>query len=156
MKRSGGFTLIELMVTLAVVAILATVAVPGFFDMIQNNRTTSQTNQLVSALNLARAEAIKRGVAVSVTAEEDGFAAGWSVNVTSDGNVIRVYDAMQGMTVNATANEVTFTPQGAIDGGGNVSITVSPASCGSVTVNRARQVTIGITGRVNVDRTDCL
>lgn len=66
-----GFTLIELMVTLAVAAIVLTVAVPSFRDLIRHNRLATQANQLVSALNLARSEAIKRGVRVTVCKTDD-------------------------------------------------------------------------------------
>jgi type IV fimbrial biogenesis protein FimT len=61
-----GFTLIELLVTLAVAAILMTIAVPNFQDMVRRNRLASETNNLVSALAIARSEAIKRGRAVTV------------------------------------------------------------------------------------------
>jgi type IV fimbrial biogenesis protein FimT len=60
-KTSSGFTLIELLVTLAVAAVALTIGVPGFQDWIRNNQITAQTNTLVTALNLARSEAIKRG-----------------------------------------------------------------------------------------------
>ena len=56
-----GFTLIELMVTLAVAAIMLTVAVPNFREFIERNRVSSHTNLMVGALHLARSEAIKRG-----------------------------------------------------------------------------------------------
>ena len=65
-SRNSGFTLVELMVTLAVMTILVTVAVPAFIDVIRDNRQIAATNELVTALNYARSEAIKRGVPVSV------------------------------------------------------------------------------------------
>ena len=67
-SRPGGFTLVELMVTLTVLAILVGVALPSFRDMILNNRRTAIVNDLVSSLLLARSEAIKRGQPVSVCA----------------------------------------------------------------------------------------
>jgi type IV fimbrial biogenesis protein FimT len=61
-----GFTLIELMITVAIVSILAGIAVPSFREMLRQNRATSLANELATSLNLARSEAIKRGTVVSV------------------------------------------------------------------------------------------
>jgi len=62
MRRSAskGFTLVELMVTLGVVAILATLVVPNLADFMRNSRLSSGVNDLLHSLNLARTEAIKR------------------------------------------------------------------------------------------------
>ena len=90
MKVCRGFTLVELMVTIAVVAILATVAVPGFRDLIRNNRVTAQTNEIVSALNFGRTEAIKRGRSVTVRLEPAG--AGWSATVSTADADLRIVD----------------------------------------------------------------
>lgn len=56
-----GFTLIELMATLAVAAILLTVGMPSMREFIERNRVSAYTNLLVGALQLAKSEAIKRG-----------------------------------------------------------------------------------------------
>jgi len=66
-----GFTLIELMVTVGVVAILAAVAIPSFSSMIQNGRQSSVYNGLISELNYARSEAVKRSTSVVVCARAD-------------------------------------------------------------------------------------
>ncbi|MDZ4262458.1 MAG: GspH/FimT family pseudopilin [Pseudomonadota bacterium] len=60
-QHNVGFTLVELMITLAVAAILATAAVPSFISMIASNRVTSASNELVTALNLAKSEAVRSG-----------------------------------------------------------------------------------------------
>ncbi|WP_130620155.1 GspH/FimT family pseudopilin [Dyella amyloliquefaciens] len=62
--RVRGFTMVELMITLAVAAILTMIAVPSFSNMINANRLTTATNAMVGALNSARMEAIKRNGSV--------------------------------------------------------------------------------------------
>lgn len=64
--RLRGFTLIELVVTLAVAAILLTLAAPSMADLLRANRLASANNGLVTALNVARAEALRRGASVTV------------------------------------------------------------------------------------------
>lgn len=93
MNRNLGFSLVELMVTLAVVAIVLVVGVPSFQGMMRNNRVITHTNDFLSSLNLARSEAIKRGVGWRVvmcpgnpTAGCSGTAwgGGWIVFVDAD------------------------------------------------------------------------
>jgi type IV fimbrial biogenesis protein FimT len=77
-NANTGFTLIELIITLAIGAIILTQAVPSFLTTIQNSHLTTETNKLVADINIARSEAIKRGVNVIVcsTANPSLFAAG--------------------------------------------------------------------------------
>ncbi len=71
-RRQAGFTLVELLVALAVAAILLAVGVPSFRSTIASNRLTSTTNDLVGTLAQARSEAIKRGTRVTVCMSADG------------------------------------------------------------------------------------
>ena len=57
--KSSGFTLVELMITLAIAGILVAVGIPSFNSTISDSRLTSYANEFVTALNLARSEAIK-------------------------------------------------------------------------------------------------
>jgi type IV fimbrial biogenesis protein FimT len=160
MKPVSGFTLMELMITLTVVGVLATIGAPSFLNMIQDNRTTTQTNELVTALNLARSEAIKRGEGITVAATNNDFANGWCVHLGADctGNdVIREYSAMRQMDVQASALTMTFDGRGfkSVPANNIVTVVLAPAGCPSGSNNRARQLNIANTGRVNVDRMDC-
>lgn len=72
MDRESGFTLLELMVALALTAILLTIAVPSFTTMMRNNRGVSDANALLGMMLLARSEAIRRNVTVEVCTSTDG------------------------------------------------------------------------------------
>lgn len=67
----AGFSLIELLVAIALLGILASLALPGFSDMIRNSRRTETVNELSASLMLARAESLKRGQPVVVCGVTD-------------------------------------------------------------------------------------
>ena len=73
-RRRPGFTLIELMIGLLVLAILATVAIPSIQPVIRKNRLTTETNRLLTDLAFARSEAITRAVAVTLCTSSNGTA----------------------------------------------------------------------------------
>ena len=76
--RLGGFTVVELMITLAVASILLSVMVPGFQAFVINNRTTAQADEFLTVVQIARSEAVKRSVPVRLTAiEPDGEGNEW-------------------------------------------------------------------------------
>lgn len=110
MKKANGFTLIELMITLTVLGILVSIAVPSFFELLSNNRMTATTNSISAGLQAARSEAIIRkapvifcqnnGAGTGCAASLGTLAAGWIIGLDTDlngsidaGGVIRVTDA---------------------------------------------------------------
>ena len=95
-KSSTGYTLLELMITLTVAGILMGVAVPSFTSVIDSNRLTTYANDLVTSLNFARSEAIKRNLRVSLCKSSTGsscnisnnWAQGWIVFTDPNNNGI--------------------------------------------------------------------
>ena len=91
-RTQRGLTLVELMVTLAVLAILVTVGVPQFQSVIQGNRAISSANELLGTLQLARSESVKRGrdVLICPSSDQDtctgntDWSVGWIVVDTTD------------------------------------------------------------------------
>ena len=94
MDKEPGFTLVELLITIVVVSILLAAGVPAFQSFIKNSRVTSQTNDLISTIQLARSEALKRGTNMVVCASsdqttctgKDTWADGWIVFSDLDPN----------------------------------------------------------------------
>lgn len=78
-KAHRGFTVIELMVTVAILAVLATLAAPSFTALTERWRVRQATEELQSTLYFARSEAIKRGGGVTLTAINSDWAQGWTV-----------------------------------------------------------------------------
>ncbi|WP_257386719.1 GspH/FimT family pseudopilin [Tahibacter caeni] len=81
LRSELGFSLIELVITLAVLSIGLAVALPMFRSVIRNTAVSGQTNDLVTALAMARSEAVRRGLQVAVVAASGGsdWSSGWRV-----------------------------------------------------------------------------
>jgi type IV fimbrial biogenesis protein FimT len=70
-SRQRGFTLIELVITMSIVAILLAIGIPSFRYVTTSNRTSGEINDLLGSMQLARAEAIKQGQTVTICASQD-------------------------------------------------------------------------------------
>lgn len=95
--RSDGFTLVELMVTLAVAAILLGIAVPSFRDMLERNRIAAQSNELLGGLQTARSEAIRK----NATHRFCSSSTGWIVRTPTVATAIREGNLQGSTTVTA-------------------------------------------------------
>ncbi len=88
MKKSG-FTVIEMLVTLSILAILLAIGVPSFKEFMSSGNMVSNANGMIGAFNYARMEAIKRGSTVNVGQVGGDWTSGIVVWVDSDGDATR-------------------------------------------------------------------
>jgi type IV fimbrial biogenesis protein FimT len=96
LSRSGGFTVVELMIVLTLAVVLGSLTIPSMRTMLRNGRLTSATNDLLASLNRARTEALKQQAPTAVCFTSDpsatspvcdyGAARGWIVFVDSNGD----------------------------------------------------------------------
>jgi len=147
-RPAGGFTLVELLVTIVVLSILLGLAVPAFRSFMQNDQQWTQTNNLVLALNAARSEAIKNDAVLlpilggaQICSSNTGLACtgtpwnqGWIVlgaDPANPGNPPKVLQAVGALPTGTTLNElnnnlsITFLSNGALN--------TSPAALNAVT-----------------------
>lgn len=119
-NKNKGFTLIELLIVVSIMSILVALALPSFSDTIEASASNAERKRLMTMLNLARSEAIKRGGEVIMCATDDGLDC--DANAWSNGYMIFVDN-------NGDANGLA----GSVDGGDEV-IRVSNAAASASTI----------------------
>jgi type IV fimbrial biogenesis protein FimU len=108
---SRGFTLIELMIVLALLAIVSFIAVPNFMDFIERNRIQTQAQELQAFLLYARGEAVSRNTSITVALDEDDDDS-W-VAKRSSGEVIRqLTQSPELVQIDSSVDEVRFRSNG--------------------------------------------
>lgn len=115
--RSVGFTLIELMVTCAVIGILAMIGLPALNWLINAGRLQGHASDVSAALQMARSEAVRRNAAVSVCGSSNGAACdgNWAnmlTVVTSTNEVLQVTPIRAPVQMNSTQNSITYRANG--------------------------------------------
>jgi type IV fimbrial biogenesis protein FimT len=161
-----GFTLVELMTALAVVAIALTAGAPSFREMIQDNRMSGYVNEFVTDLNLARSEAVKRAGRVVLCKRNttgtdcDSSAAwvnGWLVFVDTNGDsavnsgeeILRVHEALTGLgSINYTRNGIAYGSDGLLTGFSGLLSNGTLTFCDSRGISKAKGRVLSPTGRL--------
>lgn len=171
MNRENGFTLIELVTTVAVAAIILSVGVPSFRGIIMDNRLVTQGNQFVTSIGLARSAAVRyqRNATVCASANFDAavpsctattdWSNGWIVWVDKDND--SVTDAAEVLSVYAPmptalsfssggAGAFTYNARGfSVAGGDDLTL------CDSRTAEMGRLIRVNAVGRTNISRQGC-
>lgn len=126
LRPASGFSLIELVTVLAVATILVGVALPNFREFTRRSNVTEINNSLVTAINLARAEAVKRGRQVAVVSTSGGsdWSTGWTViaDDNSNGNFADSSDSKLQARAALDANNYKVTTKATGTGGADKQI----------------------------------
>ncbi len=172
-KHLSGFTIIELMLTIAVAAVILTIGVPSFQGLMERNQLTSGINQFISSMSLARSEAIKRNQRVAICPSNDGsicsgnqYENGWIVYVDRNSNNSREIDTeelvwvSESLPANLTLRgvgccyaNIPYLASGQISG-----IAGSMHLCKANNTNKSRKISInrfGMARLVSTGSEDC-
>ena len=158
MKTTRGFTLIELLIVIAIMSMVIAIGLPNFKSIITGSRLTSATNAMVSALQLARFEALKQHKRVFVK-KNTNWQNGWIVFVDSNSNktqdvnepTLAMFDALN--SIIAITNNLATAAAGYVyyDENGRSSTNGTFSFCSPAGINQDfRSVVIATTGRVYV------
>ena len=164
-NKIKGFSLIELLIVIAILGILLALSMPSFQDTIESANTNTQVKVMLTTLNLARSEAIKRRQDVSICASSTGadcdagnWTEGWMVFVDNNGDangaagsvdagdvIIRVFDTLgAGSVATFTTNLFSYNSLGFSATGGVQTFQICPATNNAA---NARSIEIGPSGR---------
>jgi type IV fimbrial biogenesis protein FimT len=163
--KTNGFTLVELLFTVAILAIVLTLGIPSMTDFIDRSRATTEHRELVKTVNLARSEAITRGLDVNLSAlSGSDWEKGFRIWVDADGDAtydageeLREFGAFRSnadLSVTSNVSNFTFTSEGFLNATpGTVFIfnyRTNPAHC-----SLDRNIRLRHTGHISVEERSC-
>jgi len=150
-KRTSGFTLIELVIAMAVVAIGLAITIPTMRDFTNVNRQAEQINRFVRDLNYSKAEAVTRGRTLTIACTGASWENGWTITDPTTGDTLRTAPAftVAGLTLIPAGGVCTlnFRPDGTV----SATFTADLCAAGTATDNTDKQITVSTTGRVSLD-----
>lgn len=158
--------MVELLITVALAAILAAIALPSFREFLIGMNVTTLTNELVAALNTAKVEAVKRGLSVAVVSNSDSndWTAGWKIKadtvrdgsyatvLAEHGAVKATYSVFAKATgAGSSDSHAAFGPLGTLQPGTAFDFSVCrPAASAKIT--ESRRITVGGGGTISSHR----
>ncbi len=151
-KTNKGVTLVEMLVTVALLVIVSTIAVPGFNQLLQSHRSSTQAQLFFQSVQYARTEAVRQNAAISIRPHNNG----WCVH---SGNSCTAETALREFSDTSQLSGNTFTTM-AFDGrgrrvtpaGANVTVRFQPKPC---TGNSASLIDISALGHPLLRRGAC-
>jgi type IV fimbrial biogenesis protein FimT len=166
-SRAAGFSVFELMIVLMLIAILLALATPSFREFTRSNQVTSTNNDLVTALNLARSEALRRSTGVTVCSSTNGtscgsaddWGSGWIVFedaagngvIASDDKVVQKWSAPNnGVKVVTASTNIQYQPTGMAASGAKIDVSFD--SCKGP---RRRHIQVSAAGSISTQIQNC-
>jgi type IV fimbrial biogenesis protein FimT len=165
-----GFTLIELMMTISIAVIVLTIGVPSFTQTINNSRLTTNANELLTSLNIARSEAIKRNIQIFVRRKgnaSQNWDSGWDVFIDLNNNqtfdngtdtLLKTYPALtNNYTLRTGTNYddwVAFLPSGLNSSSGSFTNDSFRLCATAGDTANSRRITVNTVGRARVSTGD--
>jgi len=172
MKKIAGFTLIELMLTVVVLSIVLGIGVPAFRNFILNNRLTTQANDFMAAVQMARSEAVRwSGGVVRITATnpttDNEWGGGWIIWADADGDGIQdageVLHKVDSLSGGNMLNSTTDISQFICNGDGSITPDALQLTDGrtsspdcSAGLRPARTITVRGNGQTSIGAGRCL
>ncbi|NIJ69564.1 GspH/FimT family pseudopilin [Xanthomonas sp. 60] len=168
LRRPAGFTLVELMVTVAVVAILAAIAFPSFQTTLRSNRVATANNEILGLVNLARSEAIRSGRGGGVCGSTNGGACdgAWGQGLLAftdpegEGTLGDAGTALRFMAVNPDTQitgpdeEIAFDGRGRRRASADQVISLRPRTC-TENMAQQRELVINASGQLRSSKAEC-
>lgn len=178
-RRQRGFTLIEMLTTVAVLAVTTTVGIPALNGFVVSHRAATQANALLSALNYARSEAVSGARQVSLCpyvedtnaadaadrylcADTTAWQQGWVVfregvdeagNPTGAREILRVFEPLaSGDALTGNVSTVSYLPTGFLAGATRPSFALMPQSCST---DQRRNIDVNLQGQSHVATASC-
>jgi len=144
-KPQRGFTLVELLITIAVLAVILVLATPSFTGIINNNRITKATNELAASFAYARSEAVRRNGRIHLVPPTGDWSDGYKIGIDSTADndledntdiVLRNVPAQHAtVTVNGTDTYVVYGQTGSAESSTKFKFTADSADTRVLTLN---------------------
>jgi len=159
--RNSGFTVVELLVSIAIMAIVLSIGIPSFNELTRNSAMSSNSSDLLTAFNYARIESVKRGSSITLGQKDSStWGGGLVVWIDDDGDgtvdageeVLRYWEALSTGSTLVSTNSITsfvFSASGEVDNLDTLTL------CDNRTGETGRTISILLSGAVYVEEKVC-